>query len=649
VPMVNQEQARATESAETPAWWRGPALSWFVVAAVLRLVYVLALRDHPRFEAPTMDAGYHLAWARTVAAGETFQDGPYFRAPLYPYFLSIWTALSPGAALLARIVQALLGATAAGLAASLAQRVTGRASAWWAGGCVALSPVMVAFDAELLIPVLLVPLLLLALNHCVAWGGERAGRQAALTGALFGLAAIARPNVLLFMPVLFAWTLVRTRRPAAGLMLALGTLVPIAPVTLTNLVSGDAALISTQAGVNFWIGNNPESDGVTAIVPGTRQGWWDGYHDAVAMAEAEAGRRLRPSEVSRHYAGKALAWMSGNPADAATLLAWKARLLAANVELANNQDIEFTARRTLPALRYSPSRWDVLLGLGVVGLLLAWRRGRGGAGLLLGFGATYAASIVLFFVNARFRVPLTPVLAVGAGYAVSELLVRLRSRDLRGGAVIALPAVMIVGLSNLVPAAVSQSDAAGFADLGRAELARGDANAALKWLTQATRLEPRSVQIRMALSSAILEATGDGERALRSLREVAPQVTAKDRAEFEARVYALRLRQGEGPAVLSEVASALRSRPADGSLRFVFAMAQAACGQVPGAVETLGDLVVAEPTNIAAALFRGQLQEGLGRTADARETYAAAASRGRFATPTEAAAIAAGLERCGPE
>lgn len=647
--MVSQEQTSSTESTATPPWWRGPAVFWFAVATALRLVYVLALREHPRFEAPTMDAGYHLAWARTVAAGETFQEGPYFRAPLYPYFLSVWTALSPGSTLLARLAQAVLGATGAALTASLAQRVMGRASAWWAGGFVALSPVMVAFDAELLIPVLLVPLLLLALNRCVAWGGERGGRQALVTGALFGLAAIARPNVLLFMPMLFALAWVRTRRPAAGLMLALGTLIPIAPVTLTNLVSGDGALISTQAGVNFWIGNNPESDGVTAIVPGTRQGWWDGYHDAVSLAEAEEGRELRPSEVSRHYAGKALSWMAGSPAAAASLLAWKTRLLVANVELANNQDIEFTARRTLPPLRYSPSRWDVLLGLGVVGLVLAWRRRRGGAGMLLGFAAAYGVSIVLFFVNARFRVPLSPVLAVGAGYALSQLAVGLRSRDLRGVAAVGFPALVLIALSNVIPGAVNQSDAAGFADLGRAELARGEADAALTWLTKATSLEPRSVQIRMALSSAILEATGDSERALRSLREVEAHATAKDRAELEVRIFALRLRLGEAQAVLAEVALARRARPTDGALRFVYAMAQSACGQAPGAIDTLGELLEAEPTNIAAALFRGQLQEALGLTDEARVTYEGAASRGQLSTPSEAAAIAAGLARCAPE
>ncbi len=380
-------------------------------------------------------------------------------------------------------------------------------------------------------------------------------------------------------------------------------------------------------------------------MPGTRQGWWNGYYDAVAAAEAEEGRALKPSEVSRHYVGRAVAWMSGDPVAAARLLAWKARLLATNVELANNQDVEFTARRTLPALRYSPSRWDLLFGFGLVGLVLAWRRGQRGAGVLLGFTAVYALSIVLFFVNARFRVPLLPALSVGAGYALVQLAAGIRARDVRACVIVSAPALLLVGLSNLVPAAVQESDAAGLADLGRAELARGESEAALELLSAATAEAPRSVQVRMALAAAIVAATGDHERALRALQDVEGQATARDRAELEAQIFGLRIQAGEAAEVLAEVSAARRARPDEGALTYVFAMAQAACGQASGAILTLEGLAEREPTNIAALIFLGRLQEDLGRSADARSTFAAAMDRVDLATPSEAASIAAGLAR----
>ena len=114
-------------------------------------------------------------------------------------------------------------------------------------------------------------------------------------------------------------------------------------------------------------------------------------------------------------------------------------------------------------------------------------------------------------------------------------------------------------------------------------------------------------------------------------------------------MFSLRVLAGEAPQVLAEVAAARRSRPREGALTFVFAMAQAACGQAPGAISTLEGLIGVEPTNIAAAIFLGRLQEDLGRVAEARATFAAAMAQVSFATPSEAASIAAGLARCSPD
>ena len=60
----------------------------FLLAVGLRVLYVMGLRDNPYFEHPVLDPGYHAEWARTLARGEAFSDGPFFRAPLYVWFLS---------------------------------------------------------------------------------------------------------------------------------------------------------------------------------------------------------------------------------------------------------------------------------------------------------------------------------------------------------------------------------------------------------------------------------------------------------------------------------------------------------------------------------------------------------------------------------
>ncbi|WP_419190185.1 tetratricopeptide repeat protein [Saltatorellus ferox] len=635
-----------------------PARTWIVAAlifgfaAAIRVVYVLALRDHPRFEAPAMDAGYHLAWAKALATGTEFRDGPLFRAPLYPGFLALLWKLTGGSLLGVRIVQALLGGVTAALTYRLGRRVASEAAGRVAGVMVAISWTMVAFDAELLIPVLLAPLLLVALELAVVWfdstgdatpapnlgpGFRRRFPQSLIVGTAFGLAAIARPNVLLFMPVLFGFSIWKSRRVMPALWLTLGTLLPILPVTVHNALEGDVSLIATQGGVNFWIGNNPASDGAAAIVPGTRDGWWEGYFDSIAMAEEAEGRDLRPTEVSAHYRSRAFDWMSAHPLDAFRHLAWKARLLFANVEIANNQDMRFVAFRTLPALRYSPARWGILLGLGSVGLVWLALRGpkerRAGVALLASFAVVYGFSIVLFFVNARFRLPLVPILSVGTGATLAGIVGALRSgRWVRVGA-LALPALLILTLSFIMPKGIVQSDANGLAELGRAELALGRPEQALEYLEEAIRANPASVQVRMALASAIVAAGQNPERALLLLEEARSLPRGADLVELEVQILDTRLSAGDTEGALRAARAALSKHPRDGALRFVVARAEAMSGNARGALDRFEALLADEPTNVAVARVIGQILAQIGPREDAIRAYERVLDLAPFATP----------------
>ena len=87
-------------------WWvAGIAL----LAFILRLIYVLQTRANPFFDEPIMDPRYHVDWARAFASGEQFQEGPFFRAPLYPWFLGLLQAVLGEGLLGSRLAQALLG------------------------------------------------------------------------------------------------------------------------------------------------------------------------------------------------------------------------------------------------------------------------------------------------------------------------------------------------------------------------------------------------------------------------------------------------------------------------------------------------------------------------------------------------------------
>src|SRR5262245_318636 len=80
-------------------------------ALVLRVVYVLEQRANPFFAAPIRDGAYHVEWAKALArGGEPYHPGPFFRAPLYPWFLAACFRLFGEGLLLPRLLQCVLGA-----------------------------------------------------------------------------------------------------------------------------------------------------------------------------------------------------------------------------------------------------------------------------------------------------------------------------------------------------------------------------------------------------------------------------------------------------------------------------------------------------------------------------------------------------------
>ena len=480
-----------------------------LLALALRVVFVLQLEANPNHQIPILDSDYHVSWARAVAHGEAFapQVGrPFFRAPLYPWFLAGIFAVFGERLLVARLVQCLLGAASVGLVYLVGRSAFDRRVGFLAALCAATCWVLVYFDGELLLPVLLVPLDLLALWLMLGLATNPRPARSALAGVWVGVSAIARPDVLLFAPCVALWLLRRRvpGRPRAWLAAAAfcaAVWLPILPITVYNGVAGgDFVLISSQGGVNFWIGNNPTSNGVDAVVPGTRGGWWEGYQDSIALAEQAEGRPLKASEVSRHYARRAWSFIVGDPDRSLPLLAYKLRLFWSAWELGNEEEPAFFANRYSALPRFSLG-FASLAPLGLLGIWVSRRRADA-LFPLWGFLIIHMLGVVAFFVCSRFRVPVLPVLMVFAAHALVWLHERFRAREWRR----LLPALAftvgagIWSAAQVPPRALIES--IGELQLGTAETLRGNHAVAVAHLERAAELVPGNLDALVMLGRA---------------------------------------------------------------------------------------------------------------------------------------------------
>jgi 4-amino-4-deoxy-L-arabinose transferase-like glycosyltransferase len=479
------------------------AIGIFIFAFAVRLIYLDQVRNSALFDTPIMDAEYHDQWAQAILAGDDFTGGVFFRAPLYPYFLAAVYKIFGHNYLMARLIQFLIGSLSCVLIYLLGKSIFNRRTGTIAGVVASLYGVLIYFEGELLIPVLLVFLDLLVIL-CLFWAkGKPSYGRWVLCGALLGLSALARPNILLVGAAFFIWLILRSRnepgkRYAKGVLyagcFAVGAILVISPVTLRNYVKGnDLVLIASQGGMNFYIGNNPQSDGASAIFPGARSTWWGSYQDAKSMAEQSMGISLKPSEISRFWYIEGLRFAVSEPLFFFRLMAKKLILFWNGNELSNNRDFYFFAR-SAPILK--PLVWHFIIyfplgliaPLAIIGIILSHREKKDVAILEI-FLLVYMVSIVVFFVTARYRVPLIPVFVLFGAYALDRFAYQIKKRRVPEFAryLVALLAIAIPinlpvpGYSSANPAQAHYTLGVIYADQGEIEKAEEQYKKALTY------------------------------------------------------------------------------------------------------------------------------------------------------------------------
>ena len=418
-------------------YWSRYGWLFIVVAATLftRWVYLWQTAQQPGFEFPMVDEKLHWEWAQQILHESFWGEGAWFRGPLYPYFLALLAGITRSSIFWTKFLQVLLTAGTAVFIWRMARHLFGRAAAVAAGLGYAVYGTFLFYDTMFMIEVLFLFLLSWGMCRLVLQRESSRWTTWLLTGIVFGLASISRPNVLLAIPFLALWLALvsdgarfswcRWRRPIA---MGLGVVLMVLPVTARNLaVTGEFIPISSQGGINFYLGNNEKADGLTMLMPEVALdesvSWRQFFKVTQAAAEKEAGHSLSEGELSSFWTGKALGFIASHPGKFIQLTWKKLVFLTSGFENSDNGDIYYQRQRST---LYSWLVWHfglycpfgLLLPLAVMGGWVLRNQGRALAPLYV-FMAAYVPSIVLFLVTARHRLPLVPfLLIIAAGGAV---------------------------------------------------------------------------------------------------------------------------------------------------------------------------------------------------------------------------------------
>ena len=387
------------------------ALAAFVIRFVVSWELI---RNDPAVAAPSAitDMKTYLDLADNILRG-IFPQNFYYQPFYYAVFLPLCRLA--GEVWPLALVQSALGGLSVWLAGLCAQLTAGRKAGIFGALLAAFCAISIYFTPYALMETLQAFwIVLLAFLTLRLQRNPDSRKLWMVTGLVLGCSILTRGNTWCFLPVLlwiagrkFNW---KTFALRSALLLAF-TVLPQLPFAARNTIqNGRLCGPSTAGGAVLAFGNNPEGApaGLEIPYPKTYELWLSREKEISIPRRMWQWFREEPAAFLEQQFQK-------------VMLFWDAADYPNNITEANAQ-----RSALMRTVRFLPT--GILLMLGLAGILCGFYRGyfrrRTGFLILTAFIVFYALSISAFYILARFRVPVLPLLAAAGGIYLTRLLRR---------------------------------------------------------------------------------------------------------------------------------------------------------------------------------------------------------------------------------
>ena len=384
------------------------------------------------------------------------------------------------------------------------------------------------------------------------------------------------------------------------------------PVTWRNhWVAKDWVWVSSNGGLNYFLGNNPEAERTVALRPGRA---WEAL---VETPHREAGL-VQASDRSRYFYRRALDFARTEPVAFAALQARKLWQSFAGYEIPREEDLYFFRRESplYAALTWRLGSFGFPFGLvsplALLGAIVLWPRRRELAPLYLA-GVAATVAVGAFFVTGRYRLPAVPIYLMFAALAVDWLWthwreVARRQRFLLGFAGLA------AGAAALPFGSRPDSDAEQWRLLAAAEFVHGQFKAAVEHQDLAAGLDPQRPELQFDLG-VYRAALGDTAGAITAYQHA----ITLDPGYGEPRVNLglLLARAGDYPAAIHEILTAAATNPHLAPAQLAAGNAFYHSGAIDSALARYRRAVAVDPQSLEARLAEVRALEHLQRSPEA--------------------------------
>jgi hypothetical protein len=237
---------------------------------------------------------------------------------------------------------------------------------------------------------------------------------------IFGIGALHRPTILIIAPILIFHVFITGQNKEfrtilqTTLLILLGAIIIISPWTLRNYLEfGEFIPISSNGGVNFWIGNNPQATGEI-------------IHPIDLNRELfDSTQNLSEGERDRFFFRQGLLFIRNNPSKFFRLLGNKTIYFfwnRPNIGSTYTRQDAIGVGRTLFLLANG-----LLLPFWILGFLIGLRQGRQFITLNGAILGVFLLNII-FIIGTRYKTPASPYQLLFASYLLVWVAKRISNR-----------------------------------------------------------------------------------------------------------------------------------------------------------------------------------------------------------------------------
>ena len=241
-----------------------------ILYAILLLAALLRLGAIAEFHSPLIsdDKDYD-AIARAVVHGEgySFEGKPTaYRLPAYPLVLAGTYFLFGEHHYPVKILQMILDTYSCFLLYAIGKKLFSAQVGLLAAAILALFPIQILYVTHLMTETIFTTIFLLIIWRVVANESEALNvRNDLLLGALIGIGVLFRSPIglLPFVILIYRWKAGFSTRQIlrSGALMFLAMFLVLLPWLVRNYIEFQKVTVTSNGGVNFWIGNHPDASG----------------------------------------------------------------------------------------------------------------------------------------------------------------------------------------------------------------------------------------------------------------------------------------------------------------------------------------------------------------------------------------------------